>query len=88
MKRMPLTMWAFLVTAILGVLSFPVLLSASLLLVFDRSFGTAFYLSDIMIQGEMLTQTGGSPVLFQHLFLVSRTSGSLYCIITSIRNNL
>ena len=68
MTRMPLTMWAFLVTAILGVLSFPVLLSASLLLIFDRGFGTAFYLSDIMIQGEILTQTGGSPILFQHLF--------------------
>ena len=68
MTRLPLTMWAFFVTAILGVLSFPVLLSASLLLIFDRSFGTAFYLSDIMIQGEMLTQTGGSPILFQHLF--------------------
>jgi cytochrome c oxidase subunit 1 len=68
MTRLPLTMWAFLVTAILGVLSFPVLLSAVLLLIFDRGFGTAFYLSDIMIQGEMLTQTGGSPVLFQHLF--------------------
>ena len=68
MTRLPLTMWAFFVTAILGVLSFPVLLSASLLLIFDRSFGTAFYLSDIMIQGEILTQTGGSPILFQHLF--------------------
>ena len=68
MTRLPLSMWAFFVTAILGVLSFPVLLSASLLLIFDRSFGTAFYLSDIMIQGEILTQTGGSPILFQHLF--------------------
>ena len=68
MTRMPLTMWAFFVTAILGTLSFPVLLSACLLLIFDRSFGTAFYLSDIMIQGEILTQTGGSPILFQHLF--------------------
>ena len=44
MTRLPLTIWAFLVTAILGVLSFPVLLSAALLLVFDRSFGTSFYL--------------------------------------------
>src|SRR5690606_28690451 len=43
MTRMPLTIWAFLLTAIIGVLSFPVLLSAALLLVFDRSFGTSFY---------------------------------------------
>ena len=68
MTRLPLTMWAFFITAVLGVLSFPVLLSACLLLIFDRSFGTAFYLSDIYIQGEALLQTGGSPVLFQHLF--------------------
>ncbi len=68
LRRMPLTIWAFFVTAILGVLSFPVLLSAALLLIFDRSFGTSFYLSDIIIAGEALTNTGGSPILFQHLF--------------------
>lgn len=68
MTRLPLTIWAFFVTAILGVLSFPVLFSAALLLIFDRSFGTSFYLSDIMIAGELLTNTGGSPILFQHLF--------------------
>ncbi len=68
MTRMPLTIWAFLVTAILGVLSFPVLLSAALLLLMDRSMGTSFYLSDIVVGGEMLDNVGGSPILFQHLF--------------------
>jgi cytochrome c oxidase subunit 1 len=68
MTRLPLTVWALLVTAILGVLSFPVLLSCALLLVFDRSFGTSFYLSDILIQGEVLSHAGGNPILFQHLF--------------------
>lgn len=68
MTRMPLTIWAFFVTAILGVLSFPVLLSAALLLIFDRSLGTSFYLSDIYIGGQALEQTGGSPILYQHLF--------------------
>ncbi|NVK26693.1 MAG: cbb3-type cytochrome c oxidase subunit I [Flavobacteriia bacterium] len=68
MTRLPLTIWAFFVTAILGVLSFPVLLSAALLLLFDRSMGTSFYLSDIMIAGEVLPNQGGSPVLFEHLF--------------------
>ena len=66
--RMPLTIWAFLITAILGVLSFPVLLSAALLLIMDRSFGTSFYLSDIYIAGEALSNQGGSAILFQHLF--------------------
>ncbi len=68
MTRLPLTIWAFLVTAIIGVISFPVLLSAALLLIFDRSFGTSFYLSDIFIQGEVLHYKGGSPILFEHLF--------------------
>ncbi|MCL4127807.1 UNVERIFIED_CONTAM: hypothetical protein GTU68_023501 [Idotea baltica] len=56
MTRLPLTMWAFFITAIIGVVSFPVLLSAALLLIFDRSFG------------EVLHYQGGSPVLFEHLF--------------------
>lgn len=68
MTRLPLTVWAFLVTAILGVLSFPVLLSGALLLIMDRLAGTSFYLSDIIVGGEMLTNHGGSPILFQHLF--------------------
>ena len=68
MTRLPLTIWAFLITAVIGVISFPVLLSAALLLIFDRSFGTSFYLSDIFIQGEVLHYKGGSPILFEHLF--------------------
>ena len=68
MTRLPLTIWAFLITAIIGVISFPVLLSAALLLLFDRSFGTSFFLSDIFIQGEVLHYKGGSPILFEHLF--------------------
>jgi cytochrome c oxidase subunit 1 len=68
MTRLPLTIWAFMVTAILGVLSFPVLVSAVVLLLMDRTMGTAFYLSDIFIGGEALDVTGGSPILYQHLF--------------------
>ena len=68
MTRLPLTVWTFFVTAIIGVVSFPVLLSAALLLIMDRSFGTSFFLSDIYIAGEVLHYQGGSPVLFEHLF--------------------
>lgn len=68
MTRLPLSIWALFVTAILGLLSFPVLFSAALLLLFDRSFGTSFYLSDIFIAGEALEAAGGSPILYQHLF--------------------
>ncbi len=66
--RLPLTIWAFFITAVIGVISFPVLLSAALLLIMDRSFGTSFFLSDIYIAGEVLHYQGGSPVLFEHLF--------------------
>jgi cytochrome c oxidase subunit 1 len=68
MTRLPLTIWAFFITAVIGIVSFPVLLSAALLLIFDRSFGTSFFLSDIFIAGEVLHYQGGSPVLFEHLF--------------------
>jgi cytochrome c oxidase subunit 1 len=68
MWRMPLTIWAFFVTAILGLLSFPVLASAAFLLMFDRNLGTSFFLSEIFIGGEALEFAGGSPILYQHLF--------------------
>jgi cytochrome c oxidase subunit I len=69
MTRLPLTIWALFFTAILGVLSFPVLLSGFILLIFDRNFGTSFYLSDIFVNGVgALPNEGGSAILFQHLF--------------------
>lgn len=68
MTRMPLTMWALFFTAVLGVLSFPVLLSGAILLLFDRNLGTSFFLSDIIVAGKILPNEGGSAILFQHLF--------------------
>jgi cytochrome c oxidase subunit 1 len=65
MTRLPLTIWAF-VTAIIGVVSFPVLLSALLLILIEVS--VPLFLSDIYIAGEVLHYQGGSPVLFEHLF--------------------
>jgi cytochrome c oxidase subunit 1 len=68
MTRLPLTIWALFFTAVLGVLSFPVLFSGLILLLFDRNLGTSFYLSDIVVNGEILNNEGGSAILFQHLF--------------------
>lgn len=68
MTRLPLTIWGLFFTAILGVLSFPVLLSGAILLLFDRNLGTSFYLSDIYVNGQILPNEGGSPILYQHLF--------------------
>ena len=66
--KMPLTIWAFFLTAILGILSFPVLVAGVVLLIFDRSMGTSFYLSDIVLNGKVMPFEGGSPILFEHLF--------------------
>ncbi|SKA12362.1 cytochrome c oxidase subunit 1 [Chitinophaga eiseniae] len=68
MTKMPLTIWSFFFTAVLGVLSFPVLLSGFILLLMDRHAGTSFYLSDIFIAGKALANEGGSAILYQHLF--------------------
>jgi cytochrome c oxidase subunit 1 len=68
MWRLPLPIWAFFVTAIIGLLSFPVLVSAFFLMMLDRGIGTSFYLSDIYIGGQALDHVGGSPILYQHLF--------------------
>ena len=66
--KMPLTVWSFFLTATLGVLSFPVLVAGVVLLIFDRSMGTSFYLSDIVLNGKVMPFEGGSPILFEHLF--------------------
>lgn len=69
MFRLPLTIWAFLITAVIGLLSFPVLASGFFMVVFDRTLGTSFFLNEIYVAGEALTErVGGSSILYQHLF--------------------
>lgn len=68
MTKMPLTVWSFLTTSIVGLLSFPVLVSCVVLLIFDRSLGTSFYLSEIYMNGVQMSHQGGSVVLYEHLF--------------------
>ncbi|ATL46373.1 cytochrome c oxidase subunit I [Chitinophaga caeni] len=68
MTKLPLTIWALFFTAVLGVLSFPVLVSGFVLLIFDRHFGTSFYLSELFVAGKALSNEGGSAILYQHLF--------------------
>src|SRR6266705_3433149 len=70
MMRLPLTQWSLLVTAVLGLLAFPVLLAAGILLIFDRVGGTSFFVPAgiIMNEKELMGHSGGHPLLWQHLF--------------------
>jgi cytochrome c oxidase subunit I len=68
MMRMPLTCWAWFITAILGLLAFGVLLSAGILLLLDRNLGTSFYVPLVIVNGQVMGHKGGSPLLWQHLF--------------------
>jgi cytochrome c oxidase subunit 1 len=67
--RMPLTVWAWFITAILGLLAFGVLLAACLLLLLDRWAGTSFFVpGGLYVSDQMVNHKGGSPLLWQHLF--------------------
>jgi cytochrome c oxidase subunit 1 len=68
MMRMPLTCWAWFITAILGLLAFGVLLSAGILLLMDRNLGTSFFVPLVTVNGQLTAHKGGSPLLWQHLF--------------------
>jgi cytochrome c oxidase subunit I len=69
LMRMPLTCWAWFTTAILALLSFPVLLGGGILLLLDRIAGTSFFIpGGLVISDQMVPHNGGSPLLWQHLF--------------------
>jgi cytochrome c oxidase subunit 1 len=67
--RMPLTVWAWFITAILALLGFAVLLAAGILLLLDRHAGTSFFIpGGLVVSDKQIPHTGGSPLLWQHLF--------------------
>src|SRR3954464_11048437 len=76
LMRMPLTCWAWFTTAVLALLSFPVLLGGGILLLLDRIAGTSFFIPGGLYVSGLLSgtnpnfplHTGGSPILWQHLF--------------------
>ena len=69
LMRMPLTVWSWFVTAILGLLAFGVLLAAGILLILDREVGTSFFIpGGLVISEQIISHKGGSPLLWQHLF--------------------
>jgi cytochrome c oxidase subunit 1 len=66
--RMPLSVWGIFVATILGLLAFPALLVAAIMMLLDRSIDTSFFMPALMLAGDATETEGGSPILFQHLF--------------------
>ncbi len=68
LMRMPLSIWGIFTATVLGLLAFPALLVSAVMMSLDLLLGTSFFMPAILSQGEQLDYSGGSPVLFQHLF--------------------
>ncbi len=68
LMRMPLSVWGIFVATILGLLAFPALLVSAIMMLLDKLIGTSFFMPAIISLGEQMSYSGGSPILFQHLF--------------------
>ena len=69
MFRLPLTIWAMFITAILQAFALPVLTAAGFMQLMDRSLGTGFFLPDgLIVNNSAPASGGGQPLLWQHLF--------------------
>ena len=69
LARMPLSTWAWFITACIGLLAFAVLFPACILLILDRIAGTSFFIPGGLVMSDKLQpHSGGSPLLWQHLF--------------------
>ncbi|MGH9530104.1 MAG: cytochrome c oxidase subunit I [Terriglobales bacterium] len=69
LMRMPLTVWAWFITSCMGLTAFAVLLPACILLILDHVAGTSFFIaSGLVINNQMIPHSGGSTLLWQHLF--------------------
>jgi cytochrome c oxidase subunit 1 len=68
LMRMPLSIWGIFTATVLGLLAFPALLVSAIMMMLDKVAGTSFFMPAVVSMGDSLNYTGGSPVLFQHLF--------------------
>jgi cytochrome c oxidase subunit 1 len=69
LARMPLSTWAWFVTAVIALLAFAVLLPACILLILDRTAGTSFFIpAGLVLSDKLQPHSGGSVLLWQHLF--------------------
>jgi cytochrome c oxidase subunit 1 len=65
---MPLSIWGIFMATILGLLAFPALLVSAIMMLLDKTILTSFFMPAISSMGADPGYTGGSPILFQHLF--------------------
>ena len=68
LMRMPLSVWGIVMATLLGLLAFPALLVSAIMMLLDALLGTSFFMPAVVSLGEQLDYSGGSPILFQHLF--------------------
>jgi cytochrome c oxidase subunit I len=69
LARMPFSSWAWFVTSVIALLAFAVLLPACVLLILDRTAGTSFFIpAGLVLSDKLQPHSGGSPLLWQHLF--------------------
>jgi cytochrome c oxidase subunit 1 len=68
MMRLPLTVWGIFMATILALFAFPALFVSAIMMLLDLTLGTSFFMPAIVSMGQQSEHTGGSPLLFQHLF--------------------
>ena len=69
LARLPFSTWAWFITSVIGLIAFSVLLPACVLLILDRVAGTSFFIpAGLVVSDHLLDHSGGSPLLWQHLF--------------------
>jgi cytochrome c oxidase subunit 1 len=69
MWRLPLSAWAWFITSVMGLTAFAVLMPATILLILDHVAGTSFFVpSGLVLNDAVQPHSGGSTLLWQHLF--------------------
>ncbi len=68
LMRMPLSVWGIFMATVLGLLAFPALFVSAIMMILDKTIGTSFFMPAVVSIGDSLDYSGGSPLLFQHLF--------------------
>jgi cytochrome c oxidase subunit 1 len=69
MWRLPLPTWAWFITSCMGLTAFAVLMPACIMLILDHVAGTSFFVpSNLVINDQLQPHSGGSTLLWQHMF--------------------